>query len=494
MYKRFTRREFVKVTAGLGTITTFLPTTLLFARSKTPKAEAVRMLGRTNWQATTLGLGGQASLQWTKEGIDPVRLILKAIDSGINYIDTSNVYGPSQLNIGKAFKKLNLIPGQPNYNEKLRKSLFIASKTHMRYANHEGRDSGLNSNSDGSWVKNALDDVKRSLSQIFGDGNGNYPKGTYLDSVQIHNIQTFKHVDAIYMGLDNPDPKAGPIGALAGLLDLRDGTNKTGLNPKNEKLIKHIGITGHWSSPAHMYAIQRDTGNIIDTLLVAINANDRLYLNHQYNVIPVAKAKRMGIVGMKIFADGLFYGKSPKFSRTPQDVILSVGSKEMPSDFLIQYSLSIPGVNTLIIGIGNERQLTANLQAAQLQEPLSETERRKIEQRAGKILGGKTNYFQMPPIDLTPPRNVNVEVEPSYSPDIKVIRISWHTAYAGNEPIVGYEVLKDGKAFKWFDFIPQTTLDPYIAIDKMTDKEKHRYEVRVKDRSGNEKISSAVLV
>ena len=50
-----------------------------------------RELGRLNFEATTLGLGGQASLQWTPAGEDPVSIILKSFHLGINYFDTSNV-------------------------------------------------------------------------------------------------------------------------------------------------------------------------------------------------------------------------------------------------------------------------------------------------------------------------------------------------------------------------------------------------------------------
>jgi len=74
----------------------------------------------------------------------------------------------------------------------------------------------------------------------------------------------------------------------------------------------------------------------------------------------------MGVIGMKVFADGVFYGKEPRFSFMPNDVILSVGSKEFPSDLLIKYSLSVPGVDTVIIGIGNVAQLNANIEAANL--------------------------------------------------------------------------------------------------------------------------------
>ena len=91
-----------------------------------------RRLGRTNRAVTTLGLGGQASIQWTGVGVDPVAIIQKAYESGINYVDTSNLYGPSQQNIGKAFRRLGLSPGLGNYDASAREKVFVASKTHFR--------------------------------------------------------------------------------------------------------------------------------------------------------------------------------------------------------------------------------------------------------------------------------------------------------------------------------------------------------------------------
>ncbi|MBI4833078.1 MAG: aldo/keto reductase [Candidatus Lindowbacteria bacterium] len=371
-----------------------------------------RILGKTSRVVTTFGLGGQASIQWTPPGIDPDGIILKAIEKGVTYFDTSNLYGPSQLTYGKAFRRLHLIPDRTDYDQKLRERIFLAAKTHIRRAVALDGNLGPNSGSNGEWVKTAIDDVHRSLSQIFGDGKGNYPKGAYLDLMQIHSINTIEEVDAVFEGLENPDPSAEHIGALAGLLDLRDGTNRTGVNPRGEKLIRHIGITGHWSSPALMDAIQRDAQGIIDTLLVAINSNDKLYLNHQHNVIPVADAKGIGVIGMKVFADAKYYGRrSSSFSNDVEDVYMGVGSKELPSAPLVQYSLSVPGVDCVIIGIGNisvsddpsEDQLVGNIAAAQLYEPLSPEKIREIEQRTREVAGANTNYFQRPAVGLIPP-------------------------------------------------------------------------------------------
>ncbi len=359
------RRDFLRLVgaAGLGLLCG--PTALAASAQAAPMT---RPLGRTGFQVTTLGLGGQASLQWTPPDVRPEEIIIKALRLGVNYFDTSNGYAGSQLNYGRAFRALGLCPGQANYDEKLRRSVFLASKTMIRYA--RGSSPAVRDHSQGPRGSRAVDDLRRTLSQVFGDGQSNYPEGAYLDLFQIHNLMYAEEVDAIYEGLDAPNPTAEGIGALAALRDFRDGTNRTGLNPREERLIRHIGITGHRSSPVLMDCIQRDEEGLLDTLLVAINANDRRYFSHQYNVIPLAQARGMGIIGMKVFADGALYGKPPRWTRSPEEVVRCVGAPALPSAPLVQYALSVPGIATVITGIGQiadaaqHCQLTQNLAAA----------------------------------------------------------------------------------------------------------------------------------
>ena len=195
-----------------------------------------RRLGRTGRQVTTLGLGGQASIQWTAEGVDPIAIIEKAYHLGINYMDTSNIYGPSQHNFGEAFRRLGLSPSAGNYDPAAREQIFIASKTHIRTARRpEGklfRTDYSEGMSDEFGVSTAVDDVHRSLSLLFGDGRGAYPEGAYLDSIQFHNINTMDEVDMLFEGFDDPSPHRPWLGSLAAMLDLREGTNRTGCNPK----------------------------------------------------------------------------------------------------------------------------------------------------------------------------------------------------------------------------------------------------------------------
>ena len=435
------RRSFIKVSAA----TTAAISTMSLGSCNVEKVPAPmkRKFGKLEFDVTTIALGGQSSLQWTPEDVDPVPIILKAFELGINYYDTSNLYAGSQLNFNKAFKKLNLIPGEDNYDDKLRESIWLTSKTAMRWGKPgwtERKD--VINWSNGEDVKCAVDDVKRSLTQIFGNGEGAYPEGAYLNMVLIHTLHNTEEIDVLYEGLETPLDPNGNFGALVALRDLRDGTNLTGMNPKNEKLIRHIGFSGHANPPAMMDMIQRDEYGILDGMLIAINANDKTKMNFQHNVIPVAEAKGMGIIGMKVFADAAMYHKEPRWSQTPADVFRKVGTPELPSRPLIEYSLTTPGVHTLIIGIGQidedpmKCQLVQNFYASQI-EPngMSADERNKIEVQAAKIKPD-SNYFQaVENKGLVAPRELQINKN----------TITWQSAFAGDEPISHYEILVDGK-------------------------------------------------
>jgi aryl-alcohol dehydrogenase-like predicted oxidoreductase len=483
----FSRRQFLKNAALTSAGLSIGP---YFAFGKTePFKPMKRLMGRLNFEATTLGLGGQASLEWTPAGVDPVRIILKAFDLGVNYFDTSNVYDTSQENYGKAFRELHLIPGQPGYNERLRNSIFLTSKTALRFGKGGWTKQGLINVTNGAPGSHAADDIKRTLSQVFGDGRGSYPQGAYLNMVLMHSVSSLEDVNALYEGYDHPDPKAETIGTLALLIDCRDGTNLTGLNPKEEKLIRHIGFSGHVSPPVMMEMIQRDSRGILEGMLVAINANDRLNFSMQYNVIPVAAANNMGLIGMKVFADGAMYTKEAVFTRSSEQLIHTVGSKTLPSHRLVQYTLSTPGIHTAIIGTGHidsdatACQLQQNLLAAQIApNALSVSDRREIEKLSGAVKGGKTNYFQASAQALGAPR------DPAASQGMRgqqrVAQLQWQTAYAGDEPIVRYEIWRDRQKTGQVAHKPQVRRTPFSFEEVLSDHAAHHYEIVTVDAAG----------
>jgi aryl-alcohol dehydrogenase-like predicted oxidoreductase len=493
MSKHVSRRQFLKTSAAGAAASITAP---YFAFGSVAVSRPMtRVLGRTGFEVTTLGLGGQASLQWTPDGVDPVTIIVKAVERGVNYLDTSNVYGPSQLNYGKALRALNAVPGLPGYDERRRRSLYLASKTMVRHA--KGSHPDVPDRSEGPAGSRAADDIRRTLSQIFGDGQGNYPKGAYLDLFQVHNLNTMAEVDAIYTGLANPDPKEGRIGALAALVDFRDGTNRTGLNPKGEKLIRHIGITGHFSSPVMMECLQRDDQGVIDTMLIAINANDRRYLSHQNNAMPVAKARNVGIIAMKVFADGAMYTKEPRWSRTPADVVPLIGTAQLPSRPLVEYALTTPGVGTAIIGIGRidndgrNCQLEQNLSAAQVRpDSFSRSDRDEVERLALRAREGRTNWFQVLMQPLGAPRETAARVDNRGGK--RIVRLTWQTAYAAEEPIVSYEIRRDGRHIGKVEHRPQTGKAPFQFEDGKPERDRHSYQVVTIDRGGRTAPSPSV--
>ena len=237
-----------------------------------------------------------------------------------------------------------------------------------------------------------------------------------------------------------------------------------------------------------MECIQRDDQSIIDTLLVAINANDRLYLNHQHNVIPVATAKGLGLIGMKVFADGAMYTKPAHWTRGPREVVRTVGDPSLPSEPLIQYSLSIPGLTTNIIGIGHidtdrkRCQLEQNFAASQITEPLGRGRVREIEQLAAQAKNGETNYFQKAAEPLSPPRDTVIAQD--MEGDERTIRLTWNTAYAGDEPIDHYAIQRDGVDVAKVAHRPQTTKEPFAFEERMSDRQAHRYRVVTVDAAG----------
>lgn len=481
---KLNRRDFLKVAGMVGAGATLITGSAGGLNSKggmEMPQRITRRLGRTERQVTTLGLGGQASLQWTGEGIDPIAIIEKAYRLGINYMDTSNVYGPSQQNYGEAFRRLGLSPTAGNYDPAARKELFVATKTHFRSARRPNgawfRTDFSEGLQDGFKTTSSVDDVRRSLSLMFGDGRGGYPEGAYLDSIQFHNLNTMDEVDMLFRGFDDPTPQRDWMGSLAAMLDLREGTNRTGLNPKKEKLVRHIGITGHWNTAVHMHAIRQDNRRIIDTLLATINPCDGKYMGHRHNAIEVARAADMGIIGMKVFADAAYYHKEARFSNSPEDVYLGVGSEDLPSGDLIRYALSCQGISTIIVGIGHiddnpsQCQLEDNLSAAQIEKPLNSKAMASIEDRMTSLGKDKANsYFQRRAAGLTAPRNLGVETDaamPSFGRN--AVRISWDTAYAGPAPIERYEVLRNGKVIGAVPHRPQTTEKRFYYEDIMAD-------------------------
>ena len=78
-----------------------------------------RELGRTGARVSIIGLGGSFLISQANSGEEAEALIEKAVEKGINYIDTAPTYGSSEVNIGKAMTRL-------------RNKVFLAGKSRDR--------------------------------------------------------------------------------------------------------------------------------------------------------------------------------------------------------------------------------------------------------------------------------------------------------------------------------------------------------------------------
>ena len=65
-----------------------------------------RRLGRTNFEASVVGFGGIPIQRQPRE--EAVKVVRRAIEMGVNFIDTARSYGDSEDKIGEAIKGVNI--------------------------------------------------------------------------------------------------------------------------------------------------------------------------------------------------------------------------------------------------------------------------------------------------------------------------------------------------------------------------------------------------
>ena len=164
------RREFIKL-GGLATAAvigrTALPTVARAAsetlsNSAVANAMPTRNLGKTGYRVGIFSLGGQAALERGHNDDVAVPLINRALDLGVNYLDTSSIYGGperwSEHYLGQVMKTR-------------RSEAFLTSKTKERT-----RDASLRM-------------LEKSLELLQTD---------HLDLWQLHDVGTMADVDAIF--------------------------------------------------------------------------------------------------------------------------------------------------------------------------------------------------------------------------------------------------------------------------------------------------------
>lgn len=326
----FPRRDFLKLggaaAAGMVAQTAWpRAAEAMRALPATSRAMATRNLGSTGYRVGLFSLGGQSAIEQADNYDIAVPLIERAIDLGVNYLDTAAQYGGprrwSQRHLGEVMKNR-------------RSEVFLATKTHDR-------------SRDGSWRL-----LEESLKLL---------RTSHLDLWQVHHLNTMDEVDRIF----------APDGAMKALLEARQ-----------QGIVRHLGVTGHRDPFVLAEAIRRFS---FDTILMAVNAADKHHLSFIEHLLPLAVEKEMGIIGMKIPARGLLLS-SFKPGEQDRRRRWERGSKPGTLDMkqALRYVLSLP-VSTVIVGCDNIAQLEENAEIARTFTPLTGEQLASLESLAEPV-------------------------------------------------------------------------------------------------------------
>lgn len=136
-----------------------------------------RSLGRTGVPVSTLCLGCM-NFGWKTAEAESLDIIDKAINSGINFLDTANVYGrgASETIVGKALKR----------NGK-REKIVLATKVHGRMDDEDVLAAGNNR-------RHIIQQCETSLKRLRTD---------YIDLYQIHRPRSDTPIDETLRALDD---------------------------------------------------------------------------------------------------------------------------------------------------------------------------------------------------------------------------------------------------------------------------------------------------
>src|SRR6204780_5002448 len=329
-------REFLKA-RGAGTAALLAPGAMaadtpkvlpgLPENPRTMEAMPTRNLGKTGYKVGIFSLGGQAALEKANNEATAVPVIEKALDLGVNYIDTSSIYGGperwSEQYVGKVMK----------YR---RAQAFLATKTKERT-----RDDSMRM-------------IEKSLQLLQTD---------HVDLWQLHDIGTMTDINAVFA-------KGGAMEAL--------------IEMQQQKVVRYLGLTGHYRPDALIECIKRHP---FDTILMAMNAADPHHYSFNEELLPLAVERQMGIIGMKIPGRGRIIStwtpppvEQQKHSWEGMTIqTTSPGTLSMRE--AMYYTLTRP-VSTVIIGCDTIGQLEENVHLAREFTPLNDKQATELVARA----------------------------------------------------------------------------------------------------------------
>jgi aryl-alcohol dehydrogenase-like predicted oxidoreductase len=294
------------------------------AAPRTLSSMPTRNLGKTSHRVGIWSLGCQAAVEIAGNEELAEKIIHRAIDLGVNYLDTAAAYGGgvSETNVGRVMRTR-------------RKEVFLATKTN-KYTYDE-----------------AMGLLDQSLKRLQTD---------QIDLWQLHNVQRREQIDAIFA-------KGGALEALQ--------------KAREQKIVRFLGVTGHYEPLILAEAIERFA---FDTILMAVNGADTHYLSFIRYLLPLAQKKGMGIIGMKVATRGrvLSTWEPPPLEAQPERLRTAKrGTLTMKE--ALGYNLSLP-VSTTIVGCDTVEHVEENVRIASEFTPLCPEEMEAIERKTLPIV------------------------------------------------------------------------------------------------------------
>jgi aryl-alcohol dehydrogenase-like predicted oxidoreductase len=208
-----------------------------------------RVLGRTGERVSAIGLGGwHLGLPHTDEQLS-IRIVRRAIDQGVNFMDNSWDYndGASEVRMGKALR------------DGYRNKVLLMTKI------------------DGRSKREAARQLDESLRRLQTDR---------IDLVQHHEILRYEDPHRIF---DD------------------DGANAALVEARRAGKLRYIGFTGHKDPRIHLYTLEvaKEYNFQFDTVQMPLNVMDAHYRSFEKLVLPELVRDNIGVLGMKSMANGI---------------------------------------------------------------------------------------------------------------------------------------------------------------------------------------------
>jgi aryl-alcohol dehydrogenase-like predicted oxidoreductase len=304
-------------------------------------------LGRTGLRVSVAGLGtggfSRMGLKSGKTEDESARLILEAVDLGINFIDTAPPYGTEGV-VGKALKSIK------------RDAVVVATKAF------------IHRNDEWSSPERVVASIDNSLRLLGTD---------YIDVFNLHGIEAYEYDYA--------------LNTIAPAL----------LKEKEKGKVRHIGLTENPIVDFTNAALKRAMHDPVwEVYMVGFHM---MHQGARANVFPVTREKGIGTLIM--FAVRSIFADPPRVAREMKELANKglvekwLGETDNPLGFLVhaggaanmidaayRFVRHEPGVDVVLFGTGDGVHLRTNVESL-LKPPLPEADRAKLAALFGRLEG-----------------------------------------------------------------------------------------------------------